>query len=388
MNESSGEGWDVAVIGAGPAGATAARVAALMGKHVLLVERSVIPRYKTCGGGLTGTSIEALPDDLQFSVRSAVSSFTFSYNGRLQRTRRASRPLVRLVVRDEFDASLVDAAIAAGVTVRTGTTVTGISQDANLVYLKTKDHGQILARAVIGADGSAGRSASHVGVKCGQVDVGLEVELPLPDNQSDVWTERILIDWGGLSGAYGWVFPKRDSLSIGVIAQRGEGDRTRAYLRNLLSRLNLDHLEPRVSSGHLTRCRLPNSPLYRGRVLVAGDAAGLLEPWTREGISFALRSGGMAGRAAAQAAEAISPVALAAAMQGYEAQVSSTLAPEMIAGRELMEAFSSHPWVFHLAIVLLPPAWKIFTRVVGGEISFADLYKWRLVRIFLTLLQH
>src|SRR5262249_56294087 len=89
-------------------------------------------------------------------------------------------------------------------------------------------------------------------------------------------------------------------------------------------------------AGHLTRCRSEGSPVRRGRVLVAGDAAGLLEPWTREGISFALRSGTLAGTAAAQASASTGPEQLERALGQYRAALERELLPEMAAGRRLL----------------------------------------------------
>ncbi len=91
---------------------------------------------------------------------------------------------------------------------------------------------------------------------------------------------------------------------MGVISARGDGAGTKRYLEDFIARLGLAGFEPAISSGHLTRCRSDDSPLSRGRVVVCGDAAGLLEPWTREGISFALRSGRLAGEWAVRIAEA------------------------------------------------------------------------------------
>ncbi len=144
----------------------------------------------------------------------------------------------------------------------------------------------------------AGTSASN----SKQVDLGLEVELPVPDAVRREWAGRLLIDWGPIPGSYGWVFPKGDRLTVGVIAPRGTGAETKRYLRRFVDHLGLAGYPPVHDSGHLTRCRTDASPLRRGPVLVAGDAAGLLEPLTREGISFALRSGRLAGAAAATAA--------------------------------------------------------------------------------------
>ena len=148
---------------------------------------------------------------------------------------------------------------------------------------------------MIGADGTSGRVSRLVGVTLSRVDLGLELELDAGDLASE-WADRIHLDWGPLPGSYGWVFPKGDSLTVGVIAAKGRPTETRAYLATLVRQLGLDGLRVLHDSGHLTRCRTPTSPLGSGRVLLAGDAAGLLEPWTREGISFAVRSGELAGR--------------------------------------------------------------------------------------------
>ncbi len=131
----------------------------------------------------------------------------------------------------------------------------------------------------------------------GQVDLGLEGEFPAPDAR---WERTVLLDWGPVPGSYGWVFPKGDVLTVGVIGSRDQSAALRTYYAELVERLGLSGITPLVQTGHLTRVRTPDSPLRRGAVLVAGDAAGLLEPWTREGISFALRSGRLAGEAAAR----------------------------------------------------------------------------------------
>jgi geranylgeranyl reductase family protein len=378
--------WDVAVIGAGPAGATAARIAAAAGRRVILLERFGLPRYKTCGGGLIDRSVRAVPADIRLPVRAQAGSLTFSLRGRLQRTRRASGPVISLVQRDEFDAALVAAAAAAGTVVCDNAVVTRLAEERDVVRISTRGQGTVAARTVVGADGSAGRCAGYVGVRYEQVDLGLELEIPTPPDQREAWAGRVLIDWGPIPGSYGWVFPKGDQLSVGVIAATGSPERTRDYLGDFLARLGLSHVEPTVSSGHLTRCRTDDAPLYRGRVLVAGDAAGLLDPWSREGISFALRSGAMAGHAAARAAGAAPGAEVADVMAGYADTVLSTLSPEMQAGRDFMRAFARHPVAFHLALILLPQAWNLFARVISGQLSIAGLTGRPLVRLALSAL--
>jgi flavin-dependent dehydrogenase len=290
-------------------------------------------------------------------------------------------PLITMVQRDELDAALCAAARAVGVTVREATTVRSVAQDPDLVRLRLNASAErpgrpadeeLRARVVIGADGSAGITARHVGVEYEQVDLGLEVDVPMPAGTD--WAGRLLIDWGPLPGSYGWVFPKGDLLTVGVIAARGQGEATRGYLASFLERLGLSDVERVHDSGHLTRCRTPASPLRRGRVIVAGDAAGLLEPWTREGISFALRSGVLAGTAAA-----------AGDLGRYESTVESALAPAMAAGRRLLRLFVQHPLACHAAMAT-PPGWRIFVRVCRGDGDLAAVARRRPVRTALTLL--
>ncbi len=223
-----------------------------------------------------------------------------------------------------------------------------------------------------------------MGVRCGQVDLGLELELPVTPGLRDEWQGRILLDWGPIPGSYGWVFPKRDRLTVGVIAARGQGERTRQYLRDFTSRLALAGIPPDQDSGHLTRCRQDDSPVRRGRVLVAGDAAGLLEPWTREGISFALRSGAHAGAAAAAAATAADGDQ-GLALDGYQAALGRELIPEMAAGRSLLAAFSRHPGVFHAGLAT-GKGWRMFGRFCRGETSWLALASHPLAGMALAIL--
>jgi geranylgeranyl reductase family protein len=369
------------VVGAGPAGASAAYAAAVAGRRVLLLEKAELPRYKTCGGGIIGPSRDALPPGFELPLSDRVHAVTFSLNGRLTRTRRSKHMLFGLVNRPEFDAALVEAAKDAGAEVRTGAAVSRVEQhgpavpDRRTVAVVLADGEIVLARAVVGADGSASRIGAHVGVKTAQVDLGLEAEIPVPPTVAADWAGRVLIDWGPMPGSYGWVFPKGDTLTVGVISARGEGAGTKRYLEDFIARLGLAGFEPSISSGHLTRCRSDDSPLSRGRVLVAGDAAGLLEPWTREGISFALRSGRLAGEWAVRIAEAQDAVDARRQALNYAFAIKAGLGVEMGVGRRMLTAFERRPGIMHAAVTGFRPAWKAFAKITRGTTTLAELVR-------------
>ncbi|MFF1379053.1 geranylgeranyl reductase family protein [Streptomyces sp. NPDC058308] len=373
--------WDVVVVGAGPAGASAAYAAAVAGRTVLLLEKADIPRYKTCGGGIIGPSRDSLPPGFELPLRDRVYAVTFALDGKFTRTRRSRQMLFGLINRPEFDQQLVEHAQKAGAELRTGVTVARVEQhgpdvpDRRTVAVVLQGGETVLARAVVGADGSASRIGAHVGVKLDQVDLGLEAEIPVPETVAEDWAGRALIDWGPMPGSYGWVFPKGDTLTVGVISARGEGAATKRYLEDFIARLGLAGFEPSVSSGHLTRCRSDDSPLSRGRVLVCGDAAGLLEPWTREGISFALRSGRLAGEWAVRIAEAHDAVDARRQALNYAFAIKAGLGVEMSVGRRLLKAFERRPGVLHTAITGFRPAWNAFAKITRGSTTLGELVR-------------
>ncbi|MBU2667644.1 geranylgeranyl reductase family protein [Actinoplanes bogorensis] len=355
------------MVGGGPAGLSAARAAATAGARTMVLERAEHPRYKTCGGGLLGSSLAYATPHIDVPARDRISALTFTRDGRRSFTRTSERPFLTLVRRDDFDHAWYSAAVAAGVVVRQNTQVRAVDQ--GVVTLAGGE--QITARVIIGADGSAGVTSRYVGATFEQQDLGLEVELAATSADRTAWQGRVLLDWGAFPGSYGWVFPKDDELTVGVIMAKGNGGATKQYLNDFVARLGLAERPVIRDSGHLTRCRRPDSPLRRGQVVVVGDAAGLLEPWTREGISYALRSGTWAGSHWQN-------------LPTYEQQVTAELLPEMTAGRRLLNAFARFPAVVHAAMAT-PLGWRAFEAFCRGDLAMSDAIRRPGVRALLAL---
>lgn len=365
--------WDLAVVGAGPAGTAAALTAASAGASVLLLEKAQVPRYKRCGGGLIGPSQRVLAElgvDVSAVALDTCGRFTFSHQGRRAFTRSAAR-FLPMVARSQLDARLTELAVAAGTELRTGVTVGAYGEDDGVVTLGTST-GPVWARSVVAADGSASRASAYVGVHCDLVDIGLEAELPRPAGSD--WDGHVLLDWGPVPGSYGWVFPKGDTLTVGVIGSRTSGEAVRDYYRSFVASLGLDLSAALVDGGHQTRVRAPGSPLQRGRVMVAGDAGGLLEPWTREGISFALRSGRLAGLAA------VGRVA------SYPGAVEAELGAEVAAGRRALQVFTRRPGVVH-QVMRTGPLWPLLQELVSGRTTMAEQLQRRRVRWLVNIVE-
>ncbi len=372
--------WDVVVVGAGPAGASAAYAAAVAGRSVLLLEKAELPRYKTCGGGIIGPSRDALPPGFELPLRDRVHAVTFSLDGKFTRTRRSKQMLFGLINRPEFDQQLVEHAQKAGAELRTGVTVSRVEQhgsavpDRRTVAVVLQGGETVLARAVVGADGSASRIGAHVGVKVDQVDLGLEAEIPVPETVAEDWQGRVLIDWGPMPGSYGWVFPKGDTLTVGVISARGEGAATKRYLEDFIARLGLAGFEPSISSGHLTRCRADDSPLSRGRVLVCGDAAGLLEPDARgHSLRAALRAAG--GEWAVRIAEAHDAVDTRRQALNSAFAIKAGLGVEMSVGKRMLTAVARRPGTLHAVLTGFRPAWNAFARITRRSTTLGELVR-------------
>ena len=358
---------DVTVIGAGPAGALLAYLLAVRGLRVMLVEKARLPRVKPCGGGLNWKTVALLPFAIDTVVERIVSHVVFTRNLRHPFTRTYPEPLVTMVTRGAFDHFLVQRAAAAGAQVYDNCQVTGLVEQPRNITVCTTGH-TWHSRYVAFADGAKGTLRRQLGFTAtAPHDIGLDLEVEA--GGACPWVPHTLyIDWGAYPQTYAWAFPKANHWSIGVKGPALQGRTLGHYLRQFMQRW---HLTPAAGKlhylAHMLPTRVPGTPLVRGRALVLGDAAGLLEPFTGEGIYYALRSAYLAAEALTVASGSDT------APLSYETAIDTEIMPELTGARALQHVFDAWPWLFHVLVRTHQRSWRAFAKILRGERGFHDV---------------
>jgi menaquinone-9 beta-reductase len=292
--------WDLVVVGAGPAGSAAA-IGALRvdpSMRVALLDRAEFPRDKTCGDGIAPQVIDLLDGA---GVTGIVDGHVPVPRLRLHRGAvGVDREMVRptwVIPRTVFDLRLVDAAQAAGATLLRRR-VRDLSLGPSVVL-----DGEVVARTVVGADGAHSAVRRALGMSPGPMAVALRGYATTPSHRSRA---QVIAFDPARQLAYAWSFDRGDGLSnvgYGELLVHPRDRPTRTQLRE-----RLDALLPGATDGDTDSWKGHRLPLSTarwrppaGRVLLAGDAAGLVNPMTGEGIYYAVATGLAAGRAAAEA---------------------------------------------------------------------------------------
>jgi geranylgeranyl reductase family protein len=293
--------YDIVIIGGGPAGSAAAVTATRLGARTLLIDKARFPRDKLCGGLFTGRARQEychifgrdLSPEL-FEERRAISFLLDSRSmGRM-----GDVPPMYLTVRCDLDAHLLAMAGAAGVGLRTGCRVKAIDLAASRLALE--DGTQVFYRVLIGADGvtsSVARALFGRAFDPRTIGFALEKEMP-PEPDAEV-ARTVRVDFGAADWGYGWSFPKRGSTTVGVGGLQRRNPDMKARMRAYAALL--DQGDAKGMKGHFLPFGDYRRRPGRANVLLAGDAAGFVDPITGEGIAHALGSGRLAAEAAARA---------------------------------------------------------------------------------------
>ena len=362
---------DVAIVGAGPAGARAAYRLARAGARVAVVDASH-PREKPCGGGVTGRALAMVSDGIGGRLTAADLVAI-----RAVRFPNATVPLAddALVVasRRSFDAALLEAAQRAGATL-VRARVLDVDAGADGVTLRTTA-GRHRADFLVGADGANSLVRRRVATAFRREQLSIATGF----YARGVTSRDIVIEFVADPPGYIWSFPRPDHLAIGICAQ-ADASASSADLRARVERWTRETGIARGATLDAYAWPVPSlraadfaAPVAGGRWLLAGDAAGLVDPITREGIFFALQS-------ADHAAEALTGPA---PDRAYDARLRDEIIPELRRAAQLKAGFFTPSFV-RLLLTALEQSGRIravMADLVAGRQSYRTL-KWRLLNTF------
>ena len=298
--------FDLIVIGGGPAGAMAAYHAARAGLSVLILEKASFPRLKPCGGGLTIKTIARIPFSLHSVLYGASDVLWVGLRDEKTKQLRARGAVAAFTLREQFDSLLLDTAIGAGAELRVIKALQNVVECPDGVTVQT-DGGEFSGRYLVGADGANSQVRRMIGAEFG-FHRGFALEGLVPYTRIAPRPE-MTFDFGCVDYGYGWLFPKSDHVNVGLYTCSAYVPLSKNALR--------DYCEHKLGTADIDN--IVGYPLGMGgsryfagksRVLLVGDAAGLVEPLYGEGLHNAVKSGELAGQSVAAAVAGGIPAAM------------------------------------------------------------------------------
>ena len=376
--------YDVLVVGMGPSGSMAAHGLAKKGFKVLAIDKDRFPRYKSCGGCISTKVDKILDFDISEVVDDTVMSIDFNFKSARPVTVPSDKPIAYNVMRSTFDAFLAARAVAEGVEFREGVRVRGPINTGDIadtgvtgshIELNTDD-GLIKARYVIGADGAGGViGRSLLGLNYRNSHITLTSEVSVDDATLDRYRGKCLVDFGVIPHGYAWIFPKKDGLSVGIAGMNGRLERgVKDYFKDFIE--DQDALDGTIiESGDIRGWTIPvyhgkGQEVYRGRALVTGDAAHLVDPFLGEGIYYAIRSGQIAADAVGAALGSDR-----GDLSNYKEMLSGELYPEFEACSSLVKIIYGYPRVWYRVVEMDPSVMQRYYNVLTGDESGEQFIK-------------
>ena len=278
-------------------------------------------------------------------------------------------PFTHMTMRSAFDAMLAEKAVEAGAELKDGFKVDRIELHEDGLVTVRGGGDAFSARTLAGADGVNGVTALQTGLQAGrELGVGLETEVYTDQGRLERWSRSVAIDFGMVRGGYMWLFPKEDHLSIGVASFPKHSHRLRELLAAYLKSLDLGDFRQKLTRGHRLPRRKKGAPITKGPVLLLGDAAGLLDYWTGEGIFYAIRSGQIAAPAVVDYLDGTAPD-----LTSYEKAVDDEIMPDLRIARTMARIGVMFPKLGFTMMKRSDRAWRLGCRVLRAESTYQDV---------------
>lgn len=327
--------FDVAVIGGGPSGSTAALCLAENRISTVLIEKEIFPRYKTCGGGLVGRGREKIPFDISSVIEREFFHVDMHFvENNITLSLKRAKPIINMIMRDSFDDLIIKKASEQGVTIFQNHKLLDITF-GEIQTIHTSG-GDVKAKCIIGADGALSLTAKIAGWQESRTFIPtLECEITLPQTDFNRLSQTARFDIDAVPGGYGWCFPKKNHLSIGVGCFKKSGKiNLKEQYKKYLTRLGISRIVKEEMHGFVIPVSPRKDKFAQKNVFLIGDAAGFADPITAEGISNAIYSGMLAAQSIIE-----SNLELSIAEVLYHKKLENGLLPELRTGVLLSKFF-------------------------------------------------
>ncbi len=328
--------YDVAVIGSGPSGASAAFQAAKQGLKTIIIEKENLPRYKTCGGGFVFRGRKDMPFDISSVVEREFKNVDIVFGAKqLAFNTKRESPIVTMIMRDAFDHLIVKKAQEHGVELLQGEALKEL-KCGEIAKLITSTQ-EVQAKFVIAADGALSPTAKLAGwQETRMMCPALEYEIEVSDEDFKRLSASARFDIDAVPLGYGWCFPKKNHLSVGVgnFMKNKKTPELKKYYKDYLNTIGVKNVLKSEAHGFIIPITPRSDGFVKGNVFLIGDAAGFADPVTAEGISNAIYSGKIVAKAIAESNHNIKQ-----AEMNYNTMLNEKLLPELKTGVKLAKLF-------------------------------------------------
>ncbi len=330
--------FDVAIIGSGPAGASAAFELSKSGISTVIIEKAMLPRYKTCGGGLVHRGRINIPFDVSSVVEKEFYEVdTYFSNTNIKLTTKRDKPIISMIMRDAFDNLIVEKAKENGVTLLQNHKVTNITF-GEIQTIHTSE-GDVQAKFIIAGDGALSPIAKMAGWEETRTLIpALEYEIEVPQADFERLSKNVRFDVDAIPSGYGWCFPKKNHLSVGVciLTKANRKIDLKKYYAAYLKTLGITKIVKEDAHGFVIPVSPRTDTFVRNNVFLIGDSAGFADPVLAEGISNAILSGVLAAQSIIEGK--LDPVR---SSELYHEKLENSILPEVKAGVTLAKIFYS-----------------------------------------------
>jgi geranylgeranyl reductase family protein len=358
--------FDCIIVGAGPAGGTAAYHLAKKGRSVLVLEKESLPRYKPCGGGVSPAVANWFDFDFSPAISLKVSSIRYTWNmgDPVEAELKTPEP-IWMVRRDIFDHFLIQQAQKQGAELRDSTEVTGIEFKGGHWQVNTAN-GPVEGKYLIAADGAKGPMAKWLGFKERKRRMGGALEAEAITKIENGHMAHF--EFGMVKNGYIWNFPKADGYSIGIGTFRGgEPQNLREIVTEYSKTFGVDFKSIK-QFGHPLCLWDGDQTLHTQNALLAGEAACVVDPFTAEGIRPSIFSGHRASQAIDQALSGDIN-----ALENYTKVIAEQWGSDMVWAQRLAGVFYRLPGVGYRLGIKRPAATQKFGQILCGNLRYQDI---------------